>query len=72
MVACAWHVGRYHEGVEPGDVSQTGQLLQLLLQSVSEHGKYNEAEYCECLDDLLSTLDGTPYSGMDQRMDPLL
>jgi hypothetical protein len=45
-------------------VSQTGQLLVLLLESVAQHGCYNQQDYCSKLDGLLDTLDGTPYSGM--------
>jgi hypothetical protein len=58
--------GRYHEGVQPGDVSQTGQLLVLLLESVAQHGCYNQQDYCSRLDGLLDKLDGTPYSGMER------
>ncbi|WIA18991.1 hypothetical protein OEZ85_003658 [Tetradesmus obliquus] len=62
--------GRYHEGVQPGDVSQTGQLLLLLLDSVAQQGCYSQQDYCARLDGLLDTLDGTPYSGRytDQAM----
>lgn len=56
--------GRYHEGVQPGDVSQTGQLLVLLLDSVAQRGCYDQQDYCSRLDGLLDTLDGTQYSGM--------
>jgi hypothetical protein len=63
LVALLAYAGRYLEGVEPGDVSQTGQLLVLLLESVAQHGCYNQQDYCSRLDGLLGTLDGTPYSG---------
>jgi ADP-ribosylglycohydrolase len=55
--------GRYHEGLQPGDVSQTGQITVLLLESVAECGGYNEDDYTRRLDDLFATLDGTPFSG---------
>lgn len=32
--------GRYHEGLKAGDLSQTGFLMKLLLQSLSEKGRY--------------------------------
>lgn len=62
--------GRYHEGVQPGDVSQTGQLLLLLLDSVAQQGCYSQQDYCARLDGLLDTLDGTPYSGKLRKYIP--
>lgn len=62
-VLCLFAAGRYHDGVAPGDVSQTGQLVTLLLDSVAKQGSYVEADYTAQLDQLLDTLDGTPYSG---------
>ena len=32
--------GRYHEGCKAGDVSQSGQLYQFLLESLKEKGGY--------------------------------
>jgi hypothetical protein len=63
LLVCLFRAGRYHEGVQPGDVSQTGQLLVLLLESVAQQGCYDEQDYCSRLDGLLNTLDGTSYSG---------
>ena len=55
--------GRYHPGLEPGDNSQTGQVLILLLESVAERGGYDEDDFTHRVDDLLATLDGTPEGG---------
>ncbi|USD39302.1 ADP-ribosylglycohydrolase family protein [Ferrimonas sp. SCSIO 43195] len=57
------HPGRYHDGVELGDVSQTGQFQQLLLESLVAKGTYQEEDYLRRLEPLLDTLDGEPESG---------
>lgn len=49
-------------------MSQTGQLLVLLLESVAQRGCYNQQDYCSKLDGLLDTLDGTQYSGMERTV----
>ncbi len=54
---------RYHAGCKAGDVSQTGQVSQLLLASLAEQGEYVEADFTDKLDGFLSTLDGTPEGG---------
>nr|WP_321514427.1 ADP-ribosylglycohydrolase family protein [uncultured Pseudodesulfovibrio sp.] len=55
--------GRYHDGCKAGDVSQTGQVSLLLLQSLAEKGEYAESDFTDKLDLLLQTLDGTPSGG---------
>ena len=55
--------GRYHGGLAPGEVSQTGQVLILLLESVAECGGYVQDDFTRRLDALLAPLDGTPFSG---------
>ena len=55
--------GRYHDGCQAGDVSQTGQVSMLLLASLAEKGGYDEADFTARLDDFLGTLDGTPKGG---------
>jgi ADP-ribosylglycohydrolase len=56
--------GRYHEGLKAGDLSQTGFVMKLLLQSLAERGRYDEADFTRRLDEeLLARIDGTPYSG---------
>ncbi|MEJ2167975.1 MAG: ADP-ribosylglycohydrolase family protein [Deltaproteobacteria bacterium] len=54
---------RFHAGLKAGESSQTGQVVCLLLESVIARGNYNEADFCERLDGLLATLDGTPEGG---------
>ena len=46
-----------------GDVSQTGQVNILLMESVSEQAGYDEKDFTSRLDALLETLDGKPFSG---------
>jgi ADP-ribosylglycohydrolase len=55
--------GRYHEGLSAGQVSQTGQVMAMLLASVAEQGEYDQRDFTRRLDDLLATLDGSPKSG---------
>jgi ADP-ribosylglycohydrolase len=55
--------GRYHIGVELGDVSQSGQFNQLLIESITACGGYEESDYTRRLDALLDTLDGTESGG---------
>jgi ADP-ribosyl-[dinitrogen reductase] hydrolase len=54
---------RFHAGLKAGENSQTGQVVTLLLESVAEHGGYDEAGFMARLDSLLDTLDGTPQGG---------
>lgn len=55
--------GRYHAGCRAGDVSQTGQVSLLLLESLAEQGSYVESDFTTKLDAFLDTLDGTPEGG---------
>jgi len=55
---------RYHGGMKAGQQSQSGIILNMLIDSLSEHGEYNEADFCQRLDrDLFPLLDGTPTVG---------
>jgi ADP-ribosylglycohydrolase len=54
---------RHETGLRAGDVSQTGQVTMLLLESLAEAGTYDEGDFTSRLDALLETLDGTPFSG---------
>ncbi len=45
--------GRFHEGMQAGDHSQTGQIITMLLESVAVRGAYDEADFCRRLDELL-------------------
>ncbi|WP_372704321.1 ADP-ribosylglycohydrolase family protein [Castellaniella sp.] len=56
--------GRYHAGLKAGQSGQAGFILDLLLQSLTEHKGYDEADFCQRLDDtLFPQLDGTPMQG---------
>jgi ADP-ribosylglycohydrolase len=54
---------RHEAGLRAGDVSQTGQVTILLLESLAERGTYDEGDFTSRLDALLKTIDGTPFSG---------
>jgi ADP-ribosyl-[dinitrogen reductase] hydrolase len=54
---------RFHAGLQAGENSQTGQVVGLLLDSVTALGNYDESDFCQRLDGLLATLDGTPQGG---------
>jgi ADP-ribosylglycohydrolase len=54
---------RYELGLRAGDLSQTGQVTHLLLESVAERGAYDQEDFTARLDGLLETLDGKPFSG---------
>ncbi|MDX2079870.1 MAG: ADP-ribosylglycohydrolase family protein [Terrimicrobiaceae bacterium] len=56
--------GRYHEGLRPGEPSQAGIILRMLMESLAEKGTYDEADFCRRLEeDLFPRLDGKPFSG---------
>jgi len=56
--------GRYHGGMKAGQQSQSGIILNMLIDSLLEKGEYKEADFCERLDrDLFPFLDGTPNIG---------
>ena len=56
--------GRYHAGLRAGELSQTGRLTVLLLRSVADRGRYDEADFARRLDEeMLPQLDGTPKAG---------
>ncbi len=54
---------RHQQGLRAGDLSQTGQMIALLLESLAETDGYDETDYTSKLDQLLLTLDGTAMSG---------
>jgi ADP-ribosylglycohydrolase len=57
-------VGRYHEGLHPGQSSQSGIILELMLRSLVESGGYDQVDFCKRLDqDLFPLLDGMPMNG---------
>ena len=57
-------VGRYHEGMKPGQLSQTGLITVMLLRSVVEHKGYVESDFTHQLEtELFPELDGTAMFG---------
>src|SRR3954465_13017948 len=55
---------RYHEGMEAGELSQTGLIMKLLLESVVETGGYEEADFTTRLEgEILANFDGNPLHG---------
>jgi ADP-ribosyl-[dinitrogen reductase] hydrolase len=54
---------RHEAGLRAGDVSQTGQVTVLLLDSIAERGTYDESDFTGKLDALLDILDGGAFSG---------
>lgn len=56
--------GRYHYGLQAGQSSQSGILLELTLRSLAERGTYEEVDFCQRLDrDFFPLIDGTPHGG---------
>jgi ADP-ribosyl-[dinitrogen reductase] hydrolase len=56
-------VWKARHNLKPGDVSQTGQVFTLLLESITECKGYNEGDFTKRLDELLATLDGSQAGG---------
>ncbi len=55
---------RYHAGLKAGQLSQAGIITTMLLRSTVANGGYDEADFCQHLDEaLFPLLDGTPMSG---------
>jgi ADP-ribosylglycohydrolase len=55
---------RYHAGLKAGQLSQSGFLLTMMMQSLAEHGEYDEELFCHRLEtELFPLLDGTPMAG---------
>ena len=54
---------RHEQGLRAGDISQTGQLFTLLLESVVATGQYNETDFHDRLDGFFSSLSGKSFSG---------
>lgn len=56
--------GRYHDGLAPGELSQSGRIMLLLLRSLAECGRYDEEDFqCRLDRELLPRLDGGAWSG---------
>ena len=54
---------RYEQGLRAGDISQTGQIYRLLMDSLSESGTFGLCNFFQKLDSLYATLNGKAYSG---------
>ncbi len=54
---------RHEYGLRAGDISQTAELIVMLMESVAECDGYDEDDYTARLDEFLATLDGTDLSG---------
>lgn len=56
--------GRYHTGMQAGQLSQAGLIQVMLMQSIVHQQDYQEADFTRRLDeDLFPLLDGTPMNG---------
>ncbi len=56
--------GRYHQGLQAGELSQPGFILRLTLNSLVECNGYDHIDFCRRLDqELFPLLDGTPNAG---------
>ncbi|MBO9494079.1 ADP-ribosylglycohydrolase family protein [Thalassotalea sp. G20_0] len=54
---------RYEQGLRAGDISQTGQVYTLLLESLQEKKQLVNDDFFQRLDTLYATLSGEPFSG---------
>ena len=56
--------GRYHSELKAGQLSQTGIILRLMLQSLVERGGYDEVDFCRRMDEeIFPLLNGQPVNG---------
>jgi ADP-ribosylglycohydrolase len=56
--------GRYHAGMKAGQLSQSGLLLKLTVESLVACGGYDETDFCRRMDtSFFPLLDGTPMNG---------
>ena len=56
--------GRYHDGLQAGQLSQSGFILKLMLRSLVNCHGYDETDFCLRMDEeLFPLLDGTPVNG---------
>ena len=55
---------RYHAGLQAGQPSQSGILLEMTLHSLVDRSSYDQADFCRRLDEaFFPQLDGTPMNG---------
>ncbi|MEZ5936158.1 MAG: ADP-ribosylglycohydrolase family protein [Alphaproteobacteria bacterium] len=56
--------GRYHDGLEPGDPSQSGLILALTIDSLLQAKGYDDQDFRRRFEDeIFAKIDGTPMSG---------
>ncbi len=56
--------GRYHAGLEPGELSQQGWIIREMAEYLVREEGYEESSFCQMMDDrILPHLDGTPMGG---------
>jgi ADP-ribosylglycohydrolase len=55
---------RYHAGLKAGQLSQSGYLLKMMMQSLADCDGYDQDDFCRRLEtELFPQLDGTPMNG---------
>ncbi len=56
--------GRYHDGLEPGDLSQSGLILALTIDSLLQSKSYDEDDFRQRFErEIFAKIDGAPMSG---------
>ncbi|MGI9420188.1 MAG: ADP-ribosylglycohydrolase family protein [Geminicoccaceae bacterium] len=56
--------GRYHDGLEPGDLSQSGLILALMIDSLLQAKGYDDEEFRRRFEDeIFAHIDGSAMSG---------
>lgn len=56
--------GRYHDGLEPGELSQSGLILALTIDSLVQTNGYDEEDFCRRFEsEIFAKIDGEPMSG---------
>lgn len=56
--------GRYHENQKAGDLSQSGFILKLMINSILDKNGYDQIDFCKKFDEELFTkIDGIPTHG---------
>lgn len=56
--------GRYHDGLEPGDLSQSGLILALSVDSLLQAKGYDDRDFRRRFEEeIFSRIDGSPMSG---------
>ena len=56
--------GRYHDGLEPGDLSQSGIILTLTIDSLVQAKGYDDHDFRQRFESgIFEEIDGTPMSG---------